>query len=88
MARWEGSVRAVAGVAVNKFHAESVVGEVYVVDEGGNGDVGMVVDVGGNGVERGGGNTGSLWRGGVADISRRERQWNWRSGGQPARGCV
>ena len=88
MARWEGSVRAVAGVAVNKFHAESVVGEVYVVDEGGNGDVGMVVDVGGDGVERGGGKTGSLWRGGVADISRRERQWNWTSWRQPERGCV
>ena len=88
MAGWEGSVRTVAGVAVNKFHAESVVGEVYVVDEGRNGDVGMVVDVGGNGVERGGDNTGSLWRGGVADISRRERQWNWASGERLARGGI
>ena len=88
MARWEGSVRTVAGVAVNKFHAESVVGEMYVVDEGRNGDVGVVVDVGGNGVKWRGGDTRSLWRGGVADISRRERQWNWASGVQPARGGV
>ena len=88
MARWEGSVRAVAGVAVNKFHAESVVGKVYIVDEGRNGDVGMVVDVGGDGVERGVGDVRSLRRGGVADISRRERKWNWTSWGRLARGGV
>ena len=61
VAGWKGSVRTVAGVAINKFLAESVVGEVYVVDEGRDGDVGVVVDVGGNGVEWGSGNTGSLW---------------------------